>query len=155
MKIAVKGKSLNLPRLCTCCAQPNPETTHKVSDFQRRGNMRYTSTWGLPYCNDCKRHIDAVDMKWYDAISIIFSAGLYLIPYFLFTRPLRKMIAKKRYLKPTCCDLEAAGYEYFMIGDGKHVFDLKNTDFQRAFVAINKDALESGNPEIRVLLSGS
>lgn len=154
MKITVNGKSLNFPRACVCCGEPS-ETKKEVSDFQRRVNMRYTSTWSLPYCKKCVEHVDFTEMHWYDGLAIIFSAGLYLIPYFTFTRPLRRWYAKKNKLKPTCESVDVAGYQYFMIGEGKHVFDFQNQEFAKAFAAMNRAQLESNDPQIRVLLSGS
>ena len=154
MNVAVTGTALNFPRLCACCGSPS-ETTLAVSDSTRIGNMRYTSTWQLPYCNGCAAHVKHTTMRGWELLLTLLTVGSYLLTYFLFLKPMRVRAAKQDMMKPSCAGCELPSYSYFKIGNGKHIFGLGNPTFAKAFVLANQASLDGASPEIKQLIAGS
>ena len=154
MNVAVSGTALNFPRLCACCGEAS-ETTLPVTDSTRIGNMRYTSTWQLPYCNGCAAHVKHTSMRGWEMLLLLVTVGLYLVSYYLFYRPMRIRAAKQSMMKPSCAGHDLPSYKYFKVGNGKHIFEFKNPTFAKAFVLANQASLDGASPEIKQLIAGS
>jgi hypothetical protein len=134
MKVQVVGKTLQLPNLCACCAEA-PDTHYGVVGVRDIiGNKSIVSTWQIPYCTQCKAHVEHMKMSWQVILLCFVTFGLFYLNYLLFWRPLKKKKAKSTMCKPTCGDVDGAT---FSTNGVTNTFDFPSATFAQKFAQLN------------------
>jgi hypothetical protein len=134
MKIQVTGKTLQLPTMCACCAEA-ADSKYEVVDVRNVvGNKAIVSKWQIPYCTQCKAHVEQVKMGWQIILLCIVTLGLFYISYLSFWRPWNKKRVKAKMCKPSCGSVD--GVEFSTDGV-TNTFDFPSEVFAKKFAQMN------------------
>jgi hypothetical protein len=172
MRVEVSGQIFDFPHRCACCGGP-ANSALSVSASKTTGKKvvhTKTSTWNIPYCSACIKHVDAARAAaratlWTVGVALVAGAfagyqysgvlgwSLVLLGITGAVALYSKlMAAARRRCTDTCvCVCEAAAFRGWQ--GSLNVFEFLSRDYALEFMVANQKKLVNLSPEASQFLA--